>query len=148
MKLWVYISLALLVGGLVPLQGTINAGLSKHMHHPLQASFISFMGAVITLVALLFILRPEMPSLPQIKSVPLRYFTGGIYGVIFVTTILALTPRIGIANTVVATIVGQLIVSVIFDHFGLLGLSRQPATLSRILGCAGLIASLYFIQKT
>ena len=83
---------------------------------------------------------------PEILSVPLYYYRGDIYGVIFVPTILMLAPRIGIANTLVATIVGQLILSVIFDHFGVFGLARYPISVPRILECAGLLLSLYLIQ--
>ena len=89
-----------------------------------------------------------MPSLAQLKSIPPINYTGGIYGIIFVTTILILTPRIGIANTLVAAIVGQVIVSVILDHFGLFGLAQRSISLSRLLGCVGLVVCLLLIQKT
>ena len=107
-----------------------------------------FSGAIIFLLILLIALNPPLPSVSQLKSTPAFYYTGGIYGVIFVTTILMLAPRIGIANTLVATIIGQLIISVILDHFGVFGLLRHPINGFRLLGCAGLMVSLYLIQKT
>ncbi len=148
MKNIVFLVLALCVGGLLPVQGSINAYLGKSLNHPLQATFISFFGAILFLILLLVALNPPLPSVAQLKSTPAFYYTGGIYGVIFVTTILMLAPRIGIANTLVATIVGQLIVSVILDHFGVFGLLRHPVNGFRLLGCAGLMVSLYLIQKT
>jgi transporter family-2 protein len=48
----------------------------------------------------------------------------------------------------VATIVGQLIVSVVLDHFGVFGLLRHPVNGFRLLGCVGLVLSLYLIQKS
>ena len=146
MKHLIFIFIALCVGGLVPIQGSINAHLSKSLNHPLQATFISFFGAVILLLLILAALNPAIPSVAQFKSVPLFYYTGGAYGVVFVTTILMLAPRIGIANTIVATIVGQLIISVILDHVGAFGLARHPVNGLRILGCVGLLVSLYLIQ--
>ena len=143
-----FISLALVVGGLVPIQGAINAGLGKSVNHPLQAALISIVGSLLLLLILLWVLRPALPSLTQLKATPGIYFTGGIYGVIFVTTILLLTPKIGIANTLVAAIVGQLVVSVVIDHFGFFGLARHPLNLPRIVGCLGLIVSLIFVQKS
>jgi len=138
---------ALCAGGLVPVQGSINAHLSKGLNHPLQATFISFLGALVLLVVVLMVLHPVRPSLSQLRAIPPIYYTGGIYGVLFVTTLLVLTPHIGIASTVVATIVGQLILSVVLDHFGLFGLTRHPIGLTRVLGSAGLLVSLYLIQK-
>jgi bacterial/archaeal transporter family-2 protein len=146
MKNLIFIFIALCVGGLVPIQGSINAHLSRHLNHPLQATFISFFGAVVILLLILAALSPALPTVLQLKSIPLFYYTGGAYGVVFVTTILMLAPRIGIANTIVATIVGQLIISVILDHFGVFGLARYPANGLRIAGCVGLLVSLYLIQ--
>lgn len=148
MKNLLFLLVALCAGGLVPVQGSINAHLSKGLNHPLQATFISFFGAVLLLVVVLMALNPSLPSLSQLRSIPPIYYTGGIYGVIFVTTLLVLTPHIGIASTVVATIVGQLILSVVLDHFGLFGLERHPVNLSRLIGSAGLLVSLYMIQKS
>lgn len=146
MKNLVYLFIALCVGGLVPIQGAINAHLGKSLNHPLQATFVSFFGAVAILIALLLALSPSLPSVAQLKSIPLFYYTGGAFGVIFVTTILMLAPRIGIANTIVAAIVGQLILSVLLDHFGVFGLARYPVGGLRFLGCLGLLFSLYLIQ--
>lgn len=148
MKTFLFLTIALGVGGLLPIQGAINAHLGKSLNHPLQATFISFFGAIILLIILLALLNPRLPSLAQLQSTPGIYFTGGVYGVIFVTTILMLAPRIGIANTLVATIVGQLIVSVLLDHFGVFGLTRYPISTHRLMGCAGLIVSLYLLQRT
>jgi transporter family-2 protein len=148
MKNILYLFLALCAGGLLPIQGSINAHLGKSLNHPLQATFISFFGAIIVLFLLLLALNPSWPSVSQLKATPVFYFTGGIYGVIFVTSILMLAPKIGIANTLVATIIGQLIVSVALDHFGAFGLLRHPINGFRLMGCAGLVISLYLIQKS
>ena len=148
MKNLLFLSLALCVGGLLPIQGAINAHLGRSLNHPLQATFVSFLGATVVLVLLLLVLNPTLPTIPQLTSTPVFYYTGGIYGVIFVTTILVLAPRIGIANTLVASIVGQLIISVCLDHVGAFGLARLPVNGFRLLGCMGLLISLYLIQKT
>ena len=148
MRNLIFLVIALGVGGLLPVQGAINAHLGKNLNHPLQATFISFFGAIIFLFVLLLILHPPLPSWTQIRTTPALYYSGGIYGVIFVTTILMLAPRIGIANTLVATIIGQLVVSVFLDHIGGFGLQRHPVNGFRLIGCIGLLISLYLIQKT
>jgi len=148
MKHLLLLAIALCVGGLLPVQGAINTQLGKILNHPMQATFVSFFGALIAIVLYLVVTRPEMPSLATLKTTPLINFTGGLYGVVFVTAILMLTPEIGIANTIVAAIVGQLIVSILLDHFGLLGIDRYPINSYRALGCIGLVISLWLIQKT
>jgi len=148
MKSLLYLIVAFCAGGLVPIQGSLNAHLSKGLNHPLQATFISFFGAVILIGIILLALNPPLPNVTQFKSIPAIYYTGGIYGALFVTTIFVLTPRIGIANTVVAAIIGQLVLSVILDHFGFFNLERRPINAYRMIGCIGLLISLYLIQKT
>ena len=147
MRHLLFLLLALCAGGLLPIQGALNSHLGSRLSHPLQATFISFSGAIVVLLILLLGLSPAWPSIAQLKATPWIYYTGGLYGVIFVTAILTLAPHIGIANTLVATIIGQLIVSVALDHFGMLGLQRLPVNGYRLLGCVGLLVSLYLIQK-
>ncbi len=139
--------LAILVGGLIPLQGSINAQLGKVLNHPLQAAFVSFLGGTLSLLIILLVLRPEMPGIRVFQVQPWYLFAGGLLGACFVTMVLVLAPHIGIANTLGAAIAGQLVMSVVFDHFGWLGLAVQPAGLSRIVGCVGLVVSLFLIQR-
>ncbi|MFH2129111.1 MAG: DMT family transporter [bacterium] len=148
MKTLFYILMALTAGGMVAIQGTINSGLSKRLNHPMQASLISFAGAVPLIIFILLVLQPKLPEWSQLRDVPSIYYTGGAYGVMFVTTILFLAPKIGIANTLVATIVGQLIFSVVLDHIGFLDLVVKPINIYRAAGCVGLLLSLYLIQKS
>ncbi len=152
MNVFVLMAVAVLVGGLLPLQGSMNARLGKALNHPLQASFISFTGGALLLAALLVVLlilkRTSLPTTATLRDVPWYLYVSGTLGVIFVTMVIILAPRIGIANTLAAAIVGQLVMSVIFDHFGWLGLTPQPVSVARIVGCASLVIGLILIQKT
>ncbi len=147
MKTILLMLVALVIGGALPLQGALNSHLGKALNHPLQASFVSFFGAVLFLVVLLAVVRAPLPSAAQLGGIPWYYYTGGVLGVVLVTAILVLTPVIGVANTLAAVIAGQLILSVILDHFGLLGLEVRAASPLRIVGCFGLIASAVLIHR-
>jgi len=59
---------------------------------------------------------------------------------------LYLMPRIGIANMLAAAILGQLVMSVIFDHFGLAGIKIEINP-SRVIGIILLLAGVYFLQR-
>ena len=73
MKNCIFLFLALCVGGLLPVQGSLNAHLGKGLNHPLQATFVSFFGAIIVLLLLLVALSPPLPSVSH--SNPPRRFT-------------------------------------------------------------------------
>ena len=139
---------ALIGGGLIPIQGLVNVRLAKILNDPIQSSFISFLGALVVLSLVLLTLRTGIPSWQQLRQAPWYVFTGGLFGAIFVTMVLVLAPHIGMTNTLAATIAGQLVISVVLDHFGVLHLPRQAINLPRVAGCLGLMLSLYLIQKT
>lgn len=141
------ILVAALVGGLMPVQGGINAQLGQLMKHPLQASFISFLGGVITLALILFIIRPQTPGLTELRNIPWYLFTGGILGALFVTTVLVLIPQIGTANMLAAAIFGQLTISLLIDHYGWLGVPVHSISWNRVFGVFLLLGGVYFIQR-
>lgn len=147
MKILIFMTVALLIGGLLPLQGAINSQLGRALNHPLQASFISFLGGLLAILALLLVLRPELPRAELLRGQPWFLFVGGLIGASYVTMVLTLAPKIGIANTLTASIAGTLVVSMAFDHFGLFGLPVHPVNLMRAAGGLGMLISLVLIQR-
>jgi transporter family-2 protein len=146
MKGQLLITFALAVGGLLAVQGMVNAQLSKALSHPLQASFISFSVAILCLLVLMLLLGIKVPARPALAAMPWYLYTGGLLGVIYVTTVLVLIPRTGVANTLLAIFVGQMLVSICADHFGWFNTQVRTMDLSRAGGCALLMAGLYLIQ--
>ena len=144
----IWLLTAILVGGLVPLQSSINTSLAAFLKHPLQATLINFMvGAIACAVVVFFVLGKRFPDTAVIQNIPWFLFLGGVLGVAFVTTVVVLTPRIGITNMLAGALAGQLIVSVIFDHFGLFGLQVHPVSPQRIIGIVLLITGIYLTNK-
>ena len=140
--------IALLMGGLIPLQSSLNTHIAQHFKAPLLATFVNFAGGFLFLIILLFLIfKVELPSLSTVKQIPLYYFLGGFIGVGFVTMVVILTPRIGITNVLAGALVGQLIISALFDHFGLLNLNVHPLTWHRMAGIAFLILGIVLTQK-
>jgi transporter family-2 protein len=58
----------------------------------------------------------------------------------------ALTPRLGAAAFIAAVVGGQLLSSVLLDHFALLGLEPRAITPGRILGALMVIAGVACIK--
>jgi transporter family-2 protein len=73
---------------------------------------------------------------------------GGITGAIYVATTLALIPRIGAANLIVCVIAGQMVVALLLDHFGLLGLPVKHITTVRVVGVVIMIVGLLITQMS
>ncbi len=140
------IIIAVAVGALLSLQGIANSNLSKYLNHPLQASFISFLVALVFLTTCLTVLDVGFPRLSELRALPWYLYAGGFLGVIFVTSVLTLMPKLGVANVVVSIFVGQMFFSIIVDHFGFFGMPVKPLDWVRGSGGVLMLAGLYFIQ--
>jgi transporter family-2 protein len=141
-----FIAIAFLVGGLLPIQGVINARLGQLLHHPLQASLTSFTVGAGFLAGCLWLTGVGFPTAGLVKEVPWYLLCGGLMGAVFVTTVLVLVPRIGVANVLIAAMAGQLFISMLVDHFGWLGVPVHSLGISRILGGIFLLLGVVLVR--
>ncbi len=57
-------------------------------------------------------------------------------GALYVAMSIIMTPQLGASTTIGFIIGGQMIASIVLDHFGLLNLPTSPATLPKLGGAA------------
>jgi bacterial/archaeal transporter family-2 protein len=74
-------------------------------------------------------------------------WTGGLLGAFFVCASIILTPRLGAATTVGVFLTGQVVASIAIDHFGLLGVPVQSASLPRIGGALLIVMGVVIVQR-
>lgn len=147
MTKYIFIFAALIIGGFLSIQGSINAQLSSFLKHPLQASLTNFLVGTVVLILLNIALRTSVPSMSEMKAVPWYLFLGGAIGAMFVTSVVLLIPEIGVTTMLAASIAGQLIIAAIIDHYGFFGISAHAISLSRVAGIVLLILGIFLIQK-
>ena len=73
-------------------------------------------------------------------------WTGGIFGAIYIAISILMLPRLGAATVVALIVVGQMIGSLTFDHFGLLGVPQHSVSSVRVAGAALLIFGAVLIR--
>ena len=139
--------IAIVVGTLIPIQGTINSRLGQITGLPLLATAISFAGGLIAIVALVVLTSGGLPKWEPSAPTPLYLFLGGLPGVAFVLTTLVLIPHIGVAAALSGLIVGQLASSLLFDHYGWLGAPIREVSMTRVAGVALLIAGALLVVR-
>ena len=135
-----------MVGTLGPIQTGVNATLSGYLTHPSQAAFISFLGGVIIYSIILFFLKPTLPSLDELKKIPLWAFTGGLMGACIVFGAIIIAPKIGAATYVSTFITGTIIMSLLLDHFGLMAFQTKPIDLWTIFGASLVITGMMIVN--
>lgn len=126
----------LLAGALVAIQTSFFSLIHKGLKHPLLSlSAIFFIAAIFVLIG--FCLQPSaLPDKQTLVHIPWYAWLGGILGVAYVTCVMTLAPKMGIAMITVTSVLGQLIASMLIDHFGLFGTAAQPISIGKLLGIA------------
>ncbi|MDB4077003.1 DMT family transporter [Porticoccaceae bacterium] len=144
---WLLIPLAIFIGALLPIQGALLSKLGPLLNHPIQATLVSYLGGAFVCILILVIAKSPNPTFQELSVIDWKLYTAGFLGAIFVSGMLYLMPVVGVANMLAAAIVGQLVASILIDHFGLLSGLRVSISPSRIFGVVLLLIGLYFIQR-
>ena len=140
------LALALLAGVLVAVQAPTNAILSKASGSPIVAAFISFLIGTVALGAIMAGTAGRLFA-PELRSVPWYAWIGGLYGAFFVAMAAFGAPRIGVGPLLTAAIAGQLLGAILLDHYGILGLARQPVSIEKIAGVALVLIGAWLVRR-
>jgi bacterial/archaeal transporter family-2 protein len=91
-------------------------------------------------------MREGLPSTTAVLRSNWWAWSGGFFGAIYIAISILLVPRLGTAAFVALLVAGQMISSLIFDHYGLLGIAPRPADPSRLLGAVLLVGGVVLIR--
>lgn len=142
-----FIILAILAGAMMPTQAAVNNRLAISVDSPILSAFISFIVGTIALF--LYILATGIPlgNLASAKNAPAVAWTGGLLGAFFVAAVVTLVPRLGVALTFSLIIAGQMLITLVIDHFGFLGVPVKEINLLRLLGVTFITIGVILIRK-
>lgn len=141
-----YIVLAIAAGFCLPTQAGINSRLNLWTQSPVLAAAISFGVGTAALIAYAIILRIPLPSISGVKQYPWWVWSGGFLGAFLVAASVVLAPRLGAAAMIALIISGQMLASVVLDHFGLIGYAVHPINAWRICGVLLLVGGVILIR--
>ncbi|MBL7763989.1 MAG: DMT family transporter [Chitinophagaceae bacterium] len=143
--LWFF---TLIVGALMPVQAILNTRLGRQTGGPLMGSLISFIVGLVCLLVLNLISNySAVIQLKPAATSPWYIWLGGVIGAIFVGYITWVNQKQGVALTFALVVSGQIFVSLLIDHYGLLGSAIRTITLEKIAGAILIIAGLILIKK-
>ena len=142
--LWIII--VIISGMLIPVQAGLNA-MVKQISNGLIAGGWNTMLATIVFIGALLVIRLPYPTIAALTTLPWWAYLGGLCSAFYVFTSLSSAHILGAVLLIVCLTAGQMIGSVILDHFGWLGYSVKPLTLARLFGIFCVITGIYFIQR-
>ena len=139
--------LALVIGLLLPVQVGINVELARRVASPVTAGLISFTVGTAVLIFCVWAMRISLPSWNMVTAFPIWLWLGGLIGALAVFGGIVAGPRIGLLALVALVLAGQLIASLLLDHYGWLGFPVRELSWGRVTGSALLLASVVLIHK-
>jgi transporter family-2 protein len=133
-------------GCLVGMQAPINSRLGKTVGS-IEAATISFLVGTVALVLILLIARGGLGGVVRIGRAPWWALVGGLLGAVYVSVALVAVRTLGASGLTAVVITGQLVISVLIDRFGLLGVARQAVGVQRIAGLVLLAAGVVLVVR-
>jgi transporter family-2 protein len=143
----VLVLVALAAGAGLPVQAGINAVMGRYAGRPEWAALVNFAVGLVALAAWLLALRLAPPPATALARAPWWAWTGGFLGAFYVSAVVLLTPRLGVATTLALGVAGQMVAALALDHVGALGLELRPVSPGRILGVALLVAGVVLVRR-
>ena len=127
-------------------QATVNSNLRIEIGSPWWAGFVSYLGGTVAMLAVAILLREPWPTADLVQRSHWHSWSGGVFGAIYIGISILLLPKLGAATLIALLVAGQLIGSLAFDHFGVLGVPVHAVSLVRLAGAALLVAGVVLIR--
>ena len=141
-----YVILTIVAGILVTIQGPINVQLGKTIGNSYWSTLITFIvGGLFMLIFAL--VTKQTTSVGTEQSFKLWQLLGGIFGAIYVVSVIIVMPVLGVGTATVLLLFAQLVASMVFDHFGWLGTQIRPFDIYRAVGVILMAIGIYLINK-
>jgi transporter family-2 protein len=146
--MWFLYLFAVLAGALNAIQAGANATLSKTLGQPfLAAILILAVSATGFLVAGLAAGQLSWPEAAAWGRLPWWAWIGGLFGATVLASQLFVAQRVGAGPYVGLVVTSAVVMSLILDHFGLVGFEEHRANPWRLLGAALMIAGVGLVAR-
>lgn len=146
-NIYLYILLALAAGAMLPTQAAANNRLADFVNGPVLAALVSFVVGTLALLVYTLASGAPLGSILLVKNASPTAWIGGFLGAFFVTATIMLVPRLGVAMTFSLIIAGQMLMTLVIDHFGLFGIEERTFNLPRLFGIALITTGVILIRK-
>ncbi|HKP36142.1 MAG TPA: DMT family transporter [Pyrinomonadaceae bacterium] len=135
---------AAVAGAATSLQSAANAGLSSRIG---LAPSLMVNTAIVLFCTFIFFFITRSTATFFPADTPWFLYIGGFCGFTIILVAAFVFPRIGAGPAVALMALGQAVAALAIDHFGVMGLSRAPVSLSRIGGFMLILAGVALIRR-
>lgn len=139
--------LGVVAGSMMPTQAALNNKLATTMDSPILAALVSFLVGAVGLLVYSVATGESLGNILLIKDAPPAAWFSGLMGAFYVAAAVIMVPRLGVAMTFSLIIAGQMLVTLVIDHFGLLGVPVKEVSLVRVAGVLLITGGVILIRR-
>lgn len=141
--LYLFILIAFVGAACSPLQTAVNSKMSQIVRSPLLSAFISFIVSTVIVGGITLAAdHTLLPDATVAAALPWWGWLGGVLGVVGVTLLIVIFPKLGGVQTVLLPMLGITLTSMLIDTFGWCGYEAQSIQTARIVGLLFVIIGL------
>ncbi|MGX4599985.1 DMT family transporter [Faecalimicrobium sp. JNUCC 81] len=131
--------ISVFTGALLALMVSLNGTVGKASGNYASSVIIHIIG----LVGIIIVLIATKSKIKNLKGIPFYMFTGGLIGVLTVIFSNISFAKLGVSLTISLGLFGQLITSIIIDHFGYFNLPVNKFNKKKIIGFVIIILGIF-----
>lgn len=140
-------AIALLIGAGLSVQVGLNSQVRHYLGDPALAALGNFLVGTVAILIYLVLMRASWPTAGALRAVPPVNWLGGLFGAAYVAASALLAPRLGAAPLLALLIGGQLLMSLVLDHYGWIGFPAHEINVWRVAGAVLLVAGVVLIVR-
>jgi len=138
--------LGIVAGGLIAIQSVLNSSLGQRIGNLGTVLVLTFLSAILLIVLIFF-----FPSTSNFRNLPgiseWYLYIGGFLGVAILAAPIYLVPKIGTTSTLIAIVLGQSLIALVIDHFGLFASPKIEINLARGIGVLLVAGGAYLVGR-
>ena len=139
--------LALLAGGSIAIQASMNAQLGVLLKSSLIGTTVAFTCSVFFTLLAVIVSTRHYPQAEAISSVPFYlWFSGGALSAFAVAMFYYLIPKMGVGPMMSYALTGQLLIAIMASHFGWFDFPVKQITAVKFTGIVALVNGLILIN--
>ena len=142
MQLIIYL-LVLIAGMGLSVEAGLLGPLGENIGHLAATLSIFMVGSILLTLIMVFFTRPQLSLL---FAQPKWLLTGGVLGPVYVVALTIATPIVGLGITMTSVLLGQIAMSLVIDHFALLGTKKSAVDIYRILALVMIVIALWLLN--
>ncbi|MGB3864402.1 MAG: DMT family transporter [Xanthobacteraceae bacterium] len=137
---------AVVGGASIVFQAVVNTDLRQALDSASWAAFVSYTGGALAMAAFVAVSGSSWPLAADLARTSWLSWTGGLFGAVYVVAAILLLPKLGATTLLALFVAGQMVMSVVLDHYGIMGVPQHAVDAPRLIGCGLLVLAVVLIR--